>query len=109
MSIGPAHPLQYNRHTSGLVGEIQVNSPEMIYPKEPAPIARNILGDAEYDAIASRTSVPGGQGHALYEEYRQLPPIARKPVGSPRVAVLQRHSVGVVGRRSLDGGFCSRG
>ena len=58
---------------SGLTGEIQVNSPEMIYAKEPEPVARSILGDAEYDAIAAKTGVPGGQGHALYEDYRQLP------------------------------------
>jgi hypothetical protein len=59
---------------SGLTAEIQVNSPEMIYAKEPEPIARSILGDADYDAIAAKTGVPGGQGHALYEQYRQLPP-----------------------------------
>jgi hypothetical protein len=59
---------------SGLTGEIQVNSPEMIYAKEPEPVARSILGDADYDAIASKTGVPGGQRHALYEQYRQLPP-----------------------------------
>jgi hypothetical protein len=59
---------------SGLTAEIQVNSPEMIYAKEPEPIARSILGDAEYDAISAKTGVPGGQGHALYEQYRQLPP-----------------------------------
>jgi hypothetical protein len=58
---------------SGLTGEIQVNSPEMIYAKEPEPIARSIIGNADYDAIAAKTGVPGGQGHALYEEYRQLP------------------------------------
>jgi hypothetical protein len=58
---------------SGLTGEIQVNSPEMIYAKEPEPVARSILGDAEHDAISAKAGVPGGQGHALYEQYRELP------------------------------------
>lgn len=58
---------------SGITGEIQVNSPEMIYAKESPANARAILGDETYDAIANRVGVPGGRGHALYEHYRSLP------------------------------------
>ncbi|HJO67868.1 MAG TPA: PAAR domain-containing protein [Sphingomonas sanguinis] len=59
---------------SGITGEIQVNSPEMIYAKESPANARAILGDETYNDIANRVGVPGGRGHALYEDYRSLPP-----------------------------------
>ncbi|SFS09837.1 PAAR domain-containing protein [Sphingomonas jatrophae] len=58
---------------TGLTGEIQVNSPEMIYAKESPANARAILGAERYDAIAERVGVPGGRGHALYEQHRSLP------------------------------------
>ncbi len=58
---------------TGIVAEIQVNSPEMIYAKEPEPLARQLLGDQEYDAIAKKTGVPGGKGHKYYEQSRALP------------------------------------
>ena len=58
---------------SGLTGEIQVNSPEMIYAKESPANARSILGNERYEEIAGRVGVPGGRGHALYEDYRSLP------------------------------------
>ena len=61
------------RTESGLVAEIQVNTPAMIYAKESEPVARAIIGDEAYDAIARRTGVPGGRGHALYEAHRGLP------------------------------------
>jgi uncharacterized Zn-binding protein involved in type VI secretion len=60
--------------SSGLTGEIQVNSPEMIYAKESPANARAILGEDTYNAIADRVGVSGGRGHALYEQYRSLPP-----------------------------------
>jgi hypothetical protein len=59
--------------SSGLTGEIQVNSPEMIYAKETPANARAILGDETYNNIANRVGVEGGRGHALYEQYRSLP------------------------------------
>lgn len=55
-------------------GEIQVNTPEMIFAKEPEANARGILGDAVYNEIASRFRVPGGRGHDIYEQYRGLDP-----------------------------------
>jgi hypothetical protein len=58
---------------AGIPGEIQVNSPEMIYAKEPEPLARALLGDDTYNAVAAKTDVPGGLGHKYYEDYRVLP------------------------------------
>jgi hypothetical protein len=42
-----------------MLGEIQVNTPAMIYAKETESVAREILGDDVYNRIASRTSVLG--------------------------------------------------
>ncbi len=59
---------------AGIKAEIQVNTPEMIYAKEPESLARNILGDKVYDEIGRRTGIPGGQGHEMYEVWRKLDP-----------------------------------
>ncbi|MCF6202159.1 MAG: hypothetical protein L3J59_00605 [Methylococcaceae bacterium] len=58
---------------AGLTGEIQVNTPEMIYAKEPESMARVLIGDDAYNAISSKTNVPEGQGHKFYVQWRQLP------------------------------------
>ncbi|WP_339533364.1 PAAR domain-containing protein [Pseudomonas mucidolens] len=57
---------------AGIPGEIQVNSPQMIYAKEPEPLARVLLGDDTYNAVAAKTEVPGGLGHKYYEDFRVL-------------------------------------
>ena len=57
---------------AGIFAEIQVNSPEMIYAKEPPAVARTILGEEQYNQIAAKVGVPGGRGHVLYEEVRSL-------------------------------------
>jgi hypothetical protein len=44
----------------------------MIYAKEKESAARGVLGDKKYNEIASKTGLPGGQGHKLYEEIRKL-------------------------------------
>ncbi len=59
---------------AGIKAEIQVNTPAMIYAKEPEDIARKILGNETYDNISKELGVPGGQGHAMYEKWRQLDP-----------------------------------
>jgi len=46
----------------------------MIYAKEQPAIAKAILGDQQYAALAEKAGVPGGGGHQLYEKYRKLPP-----------------------------------
>jgi type VI secretion system secreted protein VgrG len=52
-------------------GEIQINSPHMIYAKEKEKDARAILGDELYESVASKPGMPeGGKGHLFYEDFR---------------------------------------
>lgn len=75
---GAGDPLGYSgvnstvKTRAGIPAEIQVNSPEMIYAKESEPLARGLLGDETYNAVAEKTGVPGGLGHKYYEEWRVL-------------------------------------
>jgi uncharacterized Zn-binding protein involved in type VI secretion len=56
---------------SGMPGEMQINSPEMIYAKEKPADARRILGDAKYEATQKKLGgIEGGKGHTLYEKFR---------------------------------------
>ena len=66
------------RTSSGLVGEIQVNTPKMIYAKEPPEIAQALLGKSLWNKIYRETGVEGGLGHKLYEEIRTLPRTSQK-------------------------------
>ncbi|MCX6119117.1 MAG: hypothetical protein NT027_16390, partial [Proteobacteria bacterium] len=59
---------------SGLTGEIQINTPQMIFGKESPQVAKSILGDDLYNNLASKAGVPGGKGHDFYEKWRSLPP-----------------------------------
>ena len=76
---GATNPLGYSgvnstiKTQAGIFGEVQVNTPAMIYAKEPESVARILLGDDLYNSIASRSGVSGGQGHKLYEQWRVLP------------------------------------
>jgi len=56
---------------SGLVSEIQVNTPKMIYAKESAKDAKAILGEALYNKM-QKTYGEGGLGHKYYEDFRSL-------------------------------------
>jgi hypothetical protein len=72
---------------NGMLAEIQVNSPEMIFAKEPEALAEQILGPKLFSTIKNATGLPGGQGHKFYEAWRQL------PLGSPeadRIAAMSR-------------------
>lgn len=60
------------RAKNGLVGEIQVNTPEMIYAKEPAKFAKLILGNDTYEKVNNKYNNQGGIGHKFYEQYRSL-------------------------------------
>ncbi|MGW8390470.1 hypothetical protein [Pseudoduganella sp. HUAS MS19] len=77
---GTKDPLGYSGVNSvlttkaGISGEIQVNSPAMIYAKEPETLARTLLGDSLYDEISKQSGEVGGGGHSLYEKWRALPP-----------------------------------
>jgi hypothetical protein len=57
---------------AGLRAEIQINSPEMIYAGFKESQAREILGNAAYNAIQGKAGIQGGLSHILYEQVRTL-------------------------------------
>jgi hypothetical protein len=59
--------------SNGLTGEIQVNSPEMIYAKGPPEVAQSILGEDGFNTMQQKTGLPSGVGHDIYEQWRTLP------------------------------------
>lgn len=63
------------RLSNGQIGEIQVNTPKMIYAKEKPDDAIRTLGKAKYDQIRKQVGLEGGKGHSIYEEYRKLDPM----------------------------------
>lgn len=72
-------PLGYSGHIfhyhypGGVKGEIQANTPHMIYGKERENDARAIIGHSKYEEIKKKTGIEGGHGHAYYEKWRSLP------------------------------------
>lgn len=62
------------KFSDGTVGEIQVNTPRMIYAKEKPEVARKIIGNEAYSQIERETGLEGGRGHSLYEQIRVLDP-----------------------------------
>lgn len=60
------------RFSDGTVGEIQVNTPKMIYAKETTDVARRLIGAERYAQIQRETGLEGGRGHKLYEKIRVL-------------------------------------
>lgn len=57
---------------NGVIAEIQVNTPRMIYVKETPGIAKSILGVELWNSIKRQIGLEGGLGHKYYEEYRIL-------------------------------------
>lgn len=57
---------------NGLLAEMQVNSPGMIYAKVFKEEALLVIGEQEYDDIAKKTGLPGGLGHVYYEQIRAI-------------------------------------
>lgn len=45
---------------NGMFGEVQINTPEIIYAKETESRGRKMLGDKKYEEIAKRIGVKGG-------------------------------------------------
>ena len=88
---GAKNPLGYSgvnstiKTQAGIFGEVQVNTPAMIYAKEPESMARTLLGNDLYASIASKSGMPGGEGHRLYEQWRAL------PSSDPARSVLEAH------------------
>lgn len=58
---------------NGLIGEVQLNTPWMIYAKHPEGEARVLLGNDQFEEIAKKSGTQGGLGHKYYAEYRSLP------------------------------------
>lgn len=54
----------------GVKGEIQVNTPQMIYAKDRK--AKDILGADLFNKIKEKSGLPHGLGHGYYKEYRVL-------------------------------------
>jgi hypothetical protein len=77
---GATDPLGYSgvnstiKTQAGIFGEVQVNTPAMIYAKESEAMSRILLGDHMYSSIAARSGISGGQGHKFYEQWRVLSP-----------------------------------
>lgn len=62
---------------AGLTAEMQVNTPHMIFAKEPPEFARAIIGEHKYNELAAKAKaagIEGGMGHKFYEQHRSLPP-----------------------------------
>jgi hypothetical protein len=56
---------------NGHIAEIQVNTPDMIFAKEPSVVAKNILGENLYNQLKTKydaMGVEGGKGHKYYEQ-----------------------------------------
>lgn len=57
-------------NANGIRGEIQVNTPDMIYAKESADIAKLLLGDDLFKKMYTKYKGKGGDGHTFYEKWR---------------------------------------
>lgn len=57
------------RASNGHIAEIQINTPEMIYAKEPAESAIKQLGDKLYNQLNKQYNGIGGKGHLYYDEW----------------------------------------
>lgn len=58
--------------SNGLIGEIQVNTPQMIFGKEKPEISKTLLGEELFEKCR-RSGVAPGRGHEIYERIRVLP------------------------------------
>lgn len=59
---------------NGLVSEIQIVEPKMIFGKSLPKDAEIILGKEMYNSIKKQTRLEAGVGHKIYEEFRSLSP-----------------------------------
>ena len=72
------HALRYEmvnskvKLSSVLVGEIQVNTPGMIYASRSEEMARQLIGDKMFDYIKNKTKLEPNKSHIYYEEFRTL-------------------------------------
>ena len=64
--------------SEGILCEIQVNSPEMIFAKSPPGEAKAIIGNKRWNEVRKATGQEGGLGHLFYEDYRVLHKVYEK-------------------------------
>lgn len=69
--------------SNGILGEIQINTPEMIYAKEEPAIAKMVIGEDKWNEINKKTGLSGGLGHKYYEEIRDITETPHIPTGDP--------------------------
>ncbi len=61
---------------NGHIAEVQINTPEMIFAKEPIAVSKKILGDKVFNELKANfdaKGIKGGKGHVFYEQFRNLP------------------------------------
>lgn len=58
------------RMPNGVIAEVQINTPAMIYAKEEKSL--RYIDQKTYDNIARSTGQPAGVGHKLYEQMREI-------------------------------------
>lgn len=81
--------INFKDRRTGIVGEIQVNTPKMIYAKENYSIAYKILGGKTMRSIYKETKMPSGWGHALYEQSRTVSKYRRNNSENAKYSKLQ--------------------
>lgn len=62
------------RTDNGLVAEMQINSPGMIYAKVGEEDALKVMTKEQFDEIAKKTGLPPGEGHHFYDKIRVIDP-----------------------------------
>lgn len=65
---------------NGLIAEVQVITPYMIYAKETPKIAKQLLGESMWNKIMQKTKLEGGLGHKFYEQWRLLNPKSKEAI-----------------------------
>ena len=65
---------------NGLIAEVQINTPYMIYAKETPKVAKQILGESIWNEIMQKTKIDGGLGHKFYEQWRLLNPKSKEAI-----------------------------
>lgn len=58
---------------SGLMVEMQINTPEMMYAKDGhLPYVKDLIGEERFNRIREKTGMEPGQGHEYYNQYRSI-------------------------------------
>lgn len=79
---------------TGLVSEVQVISPEMMYGKAPLSESLRILGKEKVDEIRRRTGAEPELGHKIYEEIKSMTPAEKiSPEGKRKLEQLRQQSI----------------